>query len=127
MGAPRGLPRARGRGLSPGACITATARRPVFGAFPIFENERNGKTIREDTGETALLQFTVNDVSGSALSSDYVHAWGGLDVDVFLQPQAKGEIAGLPRFDDALVVARDTKARALVETMDKAALRAWVR
>ena len=30
----------------------------TFGAFPIFEYERNGKTIREDTGETALQQFS---------------------------------------------------------------------
>ena len=26
----------------------------TFGAFPIFEYQRNGKTVREDTGETAL-------------------------------------------------------------------------
>jgi hypothetical protein len=27
-------------------------------AFPIFEYERGGRTIREDTGETALLRPT---------------------------------------------------------------------
>ena len=34
----------------------------TFGAFPIFEYQRNGKTIREDTGETALQTFLVNQI-----------------------------------------------------------------
>ena len=75
-----------------------------FGAFPIFEYERNGKTIREDTGETALMQFHVNDPwMGSSRKPE---EWGGVETDAFIQPQPKGEVAGIPLFGDALIIAK---------------------
>jgi hypothetical protein len=75
-----------------------------FGAFPIFEYERNGKMIREDTGETALLLFQVNDPWIAAGRGP--QEWGVEETDAFLQPKPKGEVAGLPLYGDTLVIAK---------------------
>ena len=61
----------------------------TFGAFPIFEYQRNGKTIREDTGETALQQFIVNQIGPSLIDNRGVPDWGPLDTDAFLQPRRR--------------------------------------
>jgi hypothetical protein len=82
----------------------------TFGAFPIFEYERNGKTIREDTGETALQQFLVNQIGGGLIDRGGVADWGAVDTDAFQKPMPQGEIAGLPRFGDGLIIARDPSA-----------------
>jgi hypothetical protein len=82
----------------------------TFGAFPIFEYDRNGKTIREDTGETALLQFAVNQIGSGIIDKGNVLEWGPVDRDAFLEPQAHGEVAGLPAYGDGLVIARDPAA-----------------
>jgi hypothetical protein len=75
-----------------------------FGAFPIFEYERNGRTIREDTGETALMQFHVNEPwMGSGRGPE---EWGQVETDAFMQPKPKGEVAGIPLYGDALIIAR---------------------
>src|SRR5688572_20649618 len=81
-----------------------------FGAFPIFEYERNGKTIREDTGETALQQFHVNQIGRGLIDQGNVPEWGAVNHDAFMQPLPAGEIAGLPRYGDGLVIARDPSA-----------------
>jgi hypothetical protein len=90
----------------------AAARSPLsggltFGAFPIFEYERNGKTIREDTGETALQMFLVNQIGRGVIDRGNVPEWGSVDHDAFLQPLPQGEVANLPRYGDGLVIARD--------------------
>ena len=84
----------------------------TFGAFPIFEYERNGKMVRQDTGETALQQFLVNQIGHYVININKgnVMEWGPVDTDAFLQPLPQGEIAGLPRYGDALVIARDPAA-----------------
>jgi hypothetical protein len=82
----------------------------TFGAFPIFEYERNGKMIREDTGETALQQFIVNDIGRGVLSTGNVSEWGDLDHDAFMRPMPNGEIAGLPRYGDGVVIAKNPDA-----------------
>ena len=82
----------------------------TFGAFPIFEYQRNGKTIREDTGETALQQFLVNQIGSGAIDRGDVADWGSLDTDAFQKPMRQGEIAGLPRYGDGLIIARDPEA-----------------
>ena len=82
----------------------------TFGAFPIFEYERNGKTIREDTGETALQQFHINEIGHGLIDRGNVLEWSGVDHDAFLQPLPDGEIAGLPKYGDGLVIARDPAA-----------------
>jgi len=81
----------------------------TFGAFPIFEYQRNGKTIREDTGETALQQFLINQIDDSLFNRG-VAEWASLDTDAFQKPMPQGEIAGLPRYDDGLIIARDPAA-----------------
>ncbi len=75
-----------------------------FGAFPIFEYERGGKTIREDTGETALLQFVVNQVSAAVFDGEPVPDWTGSDSEAFLEPPARGLVAGFHRFGDVLII-----------------------
>ena len=82
----------------------------TFGAFPIFEYVRGGKTIREDTGETALQQFRVNEIGRGVIDRGNVLEWNPIDHDAFLQPLPQGEIAGLPRYGDGLVIARDPAA-----------------
>ena len=79
----------------------------TFGAFPIFEYERNGKTIRSDTGETALQLFLVNQIGRGVADTSNVPEWGAIDTDAFYKPMPRGEIAGLPRYGDGLVIARD--------------------
>lgn len=81
-----------------------------FGAFPIFEYQRSGKTIREDTGETALQQFRVNEIGRGVIDRGNVPEWNPIDHDAFPQPLPQGEIAGLPRYGDGLVIARDPAA-----------------
>ena len=82
----------------------------TFGAFPIFEYQKNGKTIREDTGETALQTFLINQIDGSLSERSTVTDWGSLDHDAFQKPMPQGEIAGLPRYGDGLIIARDPAA-----------------
>jgi hypothetical protein len=82
----------------------------TFGAFPIFEYQKNGKTVREDTGETALQQFLVNQVDHTISLRTAVEDWGPVDTDAYQKPMPQGEIAGLPRFDDSLIIARDPAA-----------------
>ena len=79
----------------------------TFGAFPIFEYVRNGKTIREDTGETALQQFHINQIRPGLIDRGNVTEWIGVDTDAFHKPMPQGEVAGLPRYGDGLVIARD--------------------
>jgi hypothetical protein len=96
-------------GQPPGAALPLGGGL-TFGAFPIFEYERNGKMIREDTGETALQQFLVNQIEPGLIDRGNVADWGAIDRDAFLQPMPQGEIAGLPRYGDGLVIARDPAA-----------------
>jgi hypothetical protein len=79
----------------------------TFGAFPIFEYVRNGKTVREDTGETALQQFHINQIRPGLIDRGNVTEWIGVDTDAFLKPMPQGEVAGLPRYGDGLIIARD--------------------
>jgi hypothetical protein len=82
----------------------------TFGAFPIFEYQKNGKTVREDTGETALQTFLVNQIGSGLIDRGSVADWGSLDTDAFQKPIRQGDIAGLPRYGDGLIIARDPEA-----------------
>ena len=82
----------------------------TFAAFPIFEYERNGKMVRSDTGETAQQLFEVNDISGDVMGRGGVAEWTTVSHDAFFQPMPQGEIAGLPRYADMLIIARDPAA-----------------
>jgi len=79
----------------------------TFGAFPIFEYQRGGKTIREDTGETALMTFNVNVIEPALIGGGAQlrpTEWEAIDTDAFKQPPARGEVAGLPRYGDIVVL-----------------------
>jgi hypothetical protein len=82
----------------------------TFGAFPIFEYERGGKTIREDTGETDLFHFSVNEIQPGLIRGEFIHDWNDLDTDVFVQPQLTGEFAGYPRYGDMVVIKKNPAA-----------------
>ena len=93
----------------------AAGRLPIaggftFGAFPIFEYQKNGRTVREDTGETALQQFLINQIGPGTIDQRKPADWGPLDTDAFPKPMPQGQVAGLPRYDDVLIVARDPAA-----------------
>jgi len=94
----------------PAASMLPISGALSFGAFPIYELVRNGKTIRVDTGETALQQFWVNLIEPFLFKSPHVPELSDADSDAFLKPVPQGEIAGLPRYGDALVIARDPAA-----------------
>ena len=98
--------RPEGPGQPPGRALPL-AGALTFGAFPIFEYSRAGKTIREDTGETALLSFFVNELRSGVIGDRRPAEWEGIDTDAFLQPQPNGEVAGIPRFGDIAVLKRN--------------------
>lgn len=76
----------------------------TFGAFAIHQIERDGRPVTSDTGETALLRFAVNGISGSTLGGDPVPDWVGSGAEAFLEPPAAGDVAGFPRHGDVLVI-----------------------
>ena len=75
-----------------------------FGAFPIFEYERGGKTVRADTGETELMLFHVNEVQPWLIMGARVDAWNDFDTDAFLMPRSSGDVHGFPRYGDVIVI-----------------------
>jgi hypothetical protein len=78
-----------------------------FGAFAIYEYQRNGKTVRDDGGETELMQFVVNDIQPELLGHRYrPYDWVDVDTDAFVQPQETGSFAGFPRYDSYIVIKR---------------------
>lgn len=82
----------------------------TFGAFPIYEIQRNGKTVRVDTGETALQQFHINQIRPGLIDRGNVTEWIGVDTDAFHKPMPQGEVADVPRYGDGLIIARDPAA-----------------
>jgi len=79
----------------------------TFGAFPVFEYERSGKIIRSDTGETQLQYFAINQITRDLGEPGTIAEFGQVDHDAFLQPLRHGEFAGIPRYGDQLIIARD--------------------
>lgn len=78
-----------------------------FGAFPIFEYERDGRTIRADTGETELLVFQVNDFGAGIIAGERVPDFLHVNDQAYLEPPAKGEIEGFPRFGNILIIKKN--------------------
>ncbi len=94
---------------APGQPSTATlpiAGGVSFGAFSIYELERAGKRVRIDTGETALVQFVVNDISAHAIGHPAPPGWHVIEHDVMVQPPSTGERAGFPRYDGIVVITK---------------------
>lgn len=77
----------------------------TFGAFALFEYERNGQWIRDKGGETQLMTFTVNNLSPRLLSHDQIpDEWRELTTDAFLIPEQTGTVGGFPRYGDYIVI-----------------------
>jgi hypothetical protein len=79
----------------------------TFGAFPIVEYTRAGKTVREDTGETALFTFEVNELEPWLIGGPRPTEWEAVETDAFMQPQPNGEVAGIPRYGDIAVLKKN--------------------
>ena len=92
-----------GPGRPPGKSLPL-AGSLTFGAFSIFEYERGGKMIRQDTGETPLMTFEVNDLAPWLIGGQKPTEWGPLGSNAFLQPQPNGQVAGIPRYGDIAVL-----------------------
>src|SRR6266508_6226576 len=71
----------------------------MFGAFPLIEFERGGRTVNEDLkgGETELLQFVLNHLDGSMYGGTRPDGWGSVQLDAFVEPATGDAVAGLPR------------------------------
>lgn len=91
-----------------------------FGAFPIFEYDRNGKTIRADTGETDLLVFHVNMPDAAVVGGKRIPDWVLVDAETFLEPAARGEVGGFPRYGDVIVIKKNPKPIWTPVTMESA-------
>jgi hypothetical protein len=81
-----------------------------FGAFAIFKYERAGKSARSDTGETPLLLFFVNELQPWLLGrggGSRPAEWKAVNTDAFLQPPQGGDVAGLPRYGDVLMIKKN--------------------
>ena len=83
----------------------------TFGAFPLIEFERGGRLVNEDLkgGETALLQFVVNQIDGSMYGTSRPQAWGAAEVEAFVEPETGAPVAGHPRIGDVFVVRKNAK------------------
>jgi hypothetical protein len=83
-----------------------------FGAFGIHEFGSGAAVKRDDGGETASLQFSVNDLS-LPLFADYnsrVPEFEKLDVPVVRLSPPQPDVFGLPRYSSDVIVLKKTAA-----------------
>ena len=82
-----------------------------FGAFPLIEFMRNGRTVNEDLkgGETETLEFVVNEISGHMYGTSRPQGWGSADLEAFVEPATGAPVAGLVRIGDVFVVKNNPK------------------
>ncbi|MEP7118271.1 MAG: hypothetical protein ABI880_11860, partial [Acidobacteriota bacterium] len=72
----------------------------MFGAFGITAFTRNGKTVREDGGETTFLIFRINRMLTGSAVPDFID----LESDVMLELPRGADVNGMPRYGDQLVL-----------------------
>ena len=93
----------------------------TFGAFALFEYERNGQWIRDKGGETELMTFTVNNLQPRLLSHDQIpDDWRDLNTDAFLIPEQTGTVGSFPRYGDYIVIKKKPDPLWLPLSMDTA-------
>lgn len=80
-----------------------------FGAFSLFEYDRDGKTVREEGAETQLLYFQVNQIRAGIYPAQPPAEWGSLDLEGFVEPEAGATAAGLPRFGNVFIFKANPK------------------
>ncbi|BCS32201.1 hypothetical protein TBR22_A14110 [Luteitalea sp. TBR-22] len=115
--------------LSGAAAVPAgaprAARPPIaggvtFAAFPIFEYERDGTRVRADTGETELLTFMVNDISGAVIGRPGPEPWRGVEHDIIFPFVQKGERGGFPFHEEIVVMTKRTAPLYLPVNLEEA-------
>lgn len=80
-----------------------------FGAFSLFEYDRDGKTVREEAVATELLYFEVNQIQALTYSASKPTEWGPLDTEAFIEPSTDAGFAGHPRVGDVFVIRKNPK------------------
>ena len=95
------------RAAAPAGSTLPLAGALSFGAFPIFQYERNGRMVHVDTGETELLLFHVNELQPWLVRGEAVFEWRDIETDAFLMPASSAEVAGFPRYGDILVIKKN--------------------
>jgi hypothetical protein len=79
-----------------------------FGAYGVHEWDADGKTRRDDTGETAQLLFFVNQLALPILfESSGVPEFSELETDVTLLAGPQPAVHGMPRHGSALVLKKN--------------------
>ena len=80
-----------------------------FGAFSLFEHDRDGKTVREEGIATELLYFEVNQIQALIYSASKPTEWGPLDTEAFIEPAAGASFLGHPRLGNVFVIKKNPK------------------
>lgn len=95
----------------PGQPPLATLPLPAtlnFGAYGVYESQRNGKPVRNDTGETAQLLFFVNQVALPLFfARDPLPEFQDLETDVTLLAASQADLFGIPRYGHTLVLKKN--------------------
>ena len=83
----------------------------TFGAFAVVEYGSGANVKREDTGETALLLFFVNDLEQPLFSAtnNSVPEFDKLDGDVVRLAAPQPDVMGFPRYGDTLVLKKSAE------------------
>jgi hypothetical protein len=93
----------KGPASDPKARTSPIAAELWFGAFPQEFDPAGNLTQR--IGETQLLPIMLNVTPLGSKPPE----WEKVDTDAFLQPAPLGDVAGLPRFGDVLVLKKNPK------------------
>ena len=80
-----------------------------FGAFSLFENVRDGKTVVEEGIATELLYFEVNQIQSLTYSASRPVEWGPLDTEAFIEPATSAGVGGHPRVGEMFVIRKNPK------------------
>lgn len=79
-----------------------------FGAFGISELTRNGMTVRDDTGETTMLLFFVNQLALPIFFETHpVPEFEALDTDVAQMAEPQADLFGMPRYGHTIVLKKN--------------------
>lgn len=79
----------------------------LFGAFGIAEYTRNGKTVRDDSGETTMLIFSVNSLTTPIFQAQPIPEFEPLETDVTRLADPQPDVLGMPRYADTIVLKKN--------------------
>lgn len=97
--------------LRPGQPDAKTLPIPAtlsFGAFGVHEFTRNGVVVREDTGETTMLIFFVNQLALPLFyQSDPIPEFEKVETDVQRLAEPQADLFGMPRYGHTIVLKKN--------------------